>query len=211
MADTLLESELTDPSGRPILRPVFNHWGIATTRNDEMVEWYRIVVGMEVTLRSVDPIPKMTFVTNAVSHHTGGFFSPPFLQDDPDKREHTRIQHLAWEYESIDDLLETWDRLRGLGIEPVSTVCHGPSFAFYYRDPDNNVVELLADAYGDHVLSLRHMREVPEMRTNPQGSYIDPAKVAAARKDGAGLDELRERALAHEYDLEVKPHPLASF
>jgi catechol 2,3-dioxygenase-like lactoylglutathione lyase family enzyme len=211
MAETLVAPSPTDSSGRPIIVPTFHHWGIATTRNDEMLEWWSDVLGMAVTVRSVDPIPKMTFVSNDLAHHRGGFFSPPFLEEDADKRSHSRIQHLAYEYDTIDELFETWDRLNGLGIVPVSTVCHGPSFAFYYRDPDNNVVELLADSYGDWERSLRHMREEPAMKTNPQGSYIDVAKVAAARKSGVELDELRERSLAGEYDLEVKPDPLAAF
>jgi hypothetical protein len=166
---------------------------------------------MEVVVRTVDPIPEMTFVTNTLSHHTGGFFSPPFLTDDPDKRSHARIQHLAWEYPSIDQLLETWSRLKDIGIESITTVCHGVSWSFYYRDPDNHLVELTTDAYDEPPGSLRHMKHNPQFKANPQGAFIDPLKVLAARKQGLDLDELRERAFAGDYDVEVMPDPLATF
>ena len=160
-----------------------------------MVEWYHHVLGMRVVLRC-DPDVATTFVTQDEAHHRGAFFSPPGVTDDPSRASHTRVHHLAYEYESVDELLATWQRLKELQIAPVDTVCHGPSFAFYYRDPDGNIVELLADAYGDRGLSHRHMETEPAMKTNPRGARVDPDELVEARNDGVELDELRTRALA---------------
>jgi len=192
------------------ITPVLHHFGIATTRPDEMIAWYRDVLGMEIVARTSDPLPSMTFVTNDDHHHRGGFFAPPTVSDDPDKLAHARVQHLAWEYEDLDDLLASWQRIAALGIEPVSSWCHGPSFAFYYKDPDNNTIELLADAYGDHARSYAHTQQ-PEWIAKPNGVAVDPYKVLAARAAGATLDELRERGLAGEYAPAVQPHPLSTW
>jgi catechol 2,3-dioxygenase-like lactoylglutathione lyase family enzyme len=207
MAETMTTQELTDSAGRRIIRPHLHHFGTATTRNDEMLEWYRNVVGMEVSMRSEVPVT-MTFVSNDLAHHRGGFFSPPFVTEDAEKFQHARIQHLAWEFDSIDDLLETWERLTGLGIVPVAASCHGTHFSCYYKDPDYNTVELLADAFGDMRKSFEFF-QTPQMQANPMGGHIDPAKLIEARKQGVELDELRERALAGEYVPAQIPDPMA--
>jgi hypothetical protein len=36
---------------------------------------------------------------------------------------------------TVDDILATYARLKGLGIEPVLTAHHRASTAFYYEDP----------------------------------------------------------------------------
>ena len=38
---------------------------------------------------------------------------------DPDKAHHQRLQHFAFEYRTLDDLLGTYARLKELGILPV--------------------------------------------------------------------------------------------
>ena len=165
---------------------------------------------MEIVGRTTDPLPTMAFVTNDNHHHRGGFFSPPTLSDDPAKLDHARIQHLAWEYENIDDLLASWQRIADLGIEPVSCWCHGPSFSFYYKDPDNNTIELTVDAYGDLERSFAHTRR-DDWKAGPNGTAVDPAKLLAARTAGASLDELREGGLAAEYEPAEPPHPLTTW
>lgn len=199
-----------DRAGRPIVAPALHHWGIATTQHEEMVAWYHDVLGLEIVAQTSDPLPKMTFVTNDEHHHRGGFFSPPALKDHEDRLAYARVQHLAWEYDSIDELLASWERIAALGIKPASCWCHGPSFAFYYKDPDRNTVELLADGYADHALSFEHTLK-PEWRAKPNGVAVDPAKVLASRNAGATLDELRENGLAGAYVPKVEPHPLSTW
>lgn len=201
MAETAASTELLDANGKPIILPHWHHFGMATTRNEAMVEWWHNVLGFRVVLRSREnPVPMMNFVTNDLAHHRGGFFSWPGMRAESleEKQNHARIQHLAWEYDTIDELLSTWTRLKECGIEPVHSTCHGISFAFYYRDPDANSCELLADAYGDMAKSLEHMQR-EEMIMNPMGTQVDPAKLIEARESGVELDELRERALAGDY------------
>src|SRR6185436_7898005 len=63
-------------------------------------------------------------------------------QPAPDAR---GLEHVAFTYESLGDLLDTYERLKGLAITPYWTINHGPTTSLYYRDPDGNQVELQID------------------------------------------------------------------
>ena len=53
------------------------------------------------------------------------------------------------EYRRLDDLLGSYVRLKGLGILPAYALDEGFQAAFYYEDPDRNIVELNMNYYGD--------------------------------------------------------------
>jgi len=210
MSNTETSAAATSPAGRPIICPTLHHTGALTNRVDEMAEWYGNVLGMRVVLRSGNSGGvgvNSVYVTNDDAHHRHGFQCPPGgLESDPEAvRRYARIGHYAWEYDSLEDLLLSWERIKEEhGIEPAGCVDHGVSFAFYYKDPDNNTVELLCDAYGDHAESLRQMED-PRMVTNPMGRYVDPAKLLAEHRNGATLADLHQRSMAGEFEPEVTP------
>jgi catechol-2,3-dioxygenase len=187
----------------PVIKPKLHHWGMRTVAFDAMVEWYAKVVGFEPVLGAESPM-RSQFVTNDEQHHRGGFFNMPGLKDDPARFQMPGINHLAWDYDSLDDLLASWARLKDEGIEPLITVDHGPTFAFYYKDPEGNTVELLCDAYDDAAKSMEHMHR-PEMVQNPMGTAVDPAQLIEARKSGLSLAEVHEKALAGAYKPDGPP------
>jgi catechol-2,3-dioxygenase len=135
-------------------------------------------------------------------HHRMGFFAVPGtdLEITPSS---PGINHVAWEYESLDDLLSSWERAKAAGIEPSFCVNHLVSFAFYYRDPDGHLVELLCDGYGDHAKSLDAMKNDPAMAANPPGVSVDPVKLLEARRNGTSLEEMHERSYAGEFKPET--------
>ncbi len=53
--------------------------------------------------------------------------------------------HLAYTYESLGDLVATYERLKAAGIMPSVPVAHGLTTSLYYRDPDGGGVELTVD------------------------------------------------------------------
>jgi len=117
----------------------------------------------------------------------------------PIGRIYHRIQHVAFEYRTLDDLLGTYTRLKGLGIEPVLCTDGGSQTAFYYEDPDRNSVELNVDNYGDCWTSSEHMRTSAEFAKNPMGTFVDPDKMIVARNAGALPYELHRRAWTGEF------------
>jgi catechol 2,3-dioxygenase len=198
-----------------VVHPKLQHFGLTTANLDAMVDWYRSVLGMTVNhgaalpaeARGRAPFSAMAFVSNDEVHHRIVFFEIPGLVADPDKARHPRTQHMAFVYPTFDDLLGTYARLKGLGVLPVWAADHGPETAFYYQDPDQNLVELNINNYGDEWTATEHMRNSPPLTP----ADIEPDKMLAARKAGASPWELHERAVAGEFTPERRYDPRAQF
>jgi catechol 2,3-dioxygenase len=189
-----------------IVHPKLQHYGIATANGEAMIEWYRKVLGMTVNFRFTAPAGahngppfSATFVSNDEVHHRVVFFDLPGLADDSEKLRHPRVQHVAFEYQTLDDLLGTYVRLKGLGILPVMAVDEGLQTGIYYNDPDQNSVELNVNNYGNEWTATEHMRTALSSSERPRRMFVDPEKMYVARKAGASPWELHERAMAGEF------------
>ncbi|UCI19938.1 VOC family protein [Mesorhizobium sp. B2-1-8] len=187
-----------------IVRPKLQHYGLTTSNLDTVIDWYGKVLGMTVNHRSTlpaaaagrAPFSAFAFITNDESDHRIVFFETPSA-GQPDGRRPAGLQHVAFEYETLDDLLGTYVRLKGLGIEPTFAADHGLGTSFYYDDPDRNVIELNVNNYGNPWTAAEHLRTAPPTRMN-----IDPDKMVAARKAGGSPWALHERAVAGEFKPE---------
>ena len=189
-----------------LIRPTLHHFGLTTANLQGMKEWYAKVLGMTPNHETTAPdgattLPPMraSWVTNDGANHRIAIMALPGLTADPERARHHRLQHVAFELPTIDDLLATYARLKRLGIEPVLTADHGASTAFYYEDPDRNSVELTVDNFGDWEKSSEYMRTSPQFASNPMGSYVDPDKMIAARAAGVSVEELHRRGYAGEF------------
>jgi catechol 2,3-dioxygenase len=195
-----------------IVHPRLQHFGLATANLEAMLDWYRKVLGMTVNSRVTAPSgprggPSFSaaFVSNDEVHHRIALFELPGIVADPDKLRHARVQHVAFEYDTLDDLLGTYTRLKGLGILPVMAADEGSQTSFYYLDPDQNSVELNVNNYGNDWTATEHMRTAPSFADRPRRVFIDPDELIAARKAGASPWELHERAFAGEF-APAKPY-----
>jgi catechol 2,3-dioxygenase-like lactoylglutathione lyase family enzyme len=188
-----------------IIHPKLQHYGLTTGNVDAMVEWYRKVLGMTINQRSVvpagaphgPPFSAFAFISNDETDHRIVFFEVPGVVADPDKRRHTHLQHVAFNYETLDELLGTYLRLKGIGILPLWAADLGVGISFYYQDPDQNVVELNILNYGNDWTATEFLRSSPASAVRP--APVDPEKLVAARQAGASPWELHERALAGEF------------
>jgi catechol 2,3-dioxygenase len=167
----------------------FHHNNFFTTRLEEMKSWYAVVLGMKVTFA----FPMGAWMTNDRANHRLALTAIPHLSDDPDKRNHARLHHQAFELASFDDLTSTYLRLREHGIVPRACLDHGMTFSYYYADPDFNYVELQCDNFGDWDESRAWMEQSPQFAGNPIGAYVDPEKVAEAYAGGASFEDIRRR------------------
>jgi catechol 2,3-dioxygenase len=178
-----------------IIRPTLHHTNLKTTRLQEMIDWYTMVVGMKPTYQ----FPGGAWLTNDGANHRLALLTSVHLRDDPDKLLHTGIHHIAFEYASTDDLLMTYARLKDLGIVPHASLDHGMTTSFYYVDPDGNSVELQADNFGSWEQSSEWMSTSPDFAADPIGTPIDPDQLIAARKAGVSLEEIHRCGYAGEY------------
>ena len=178
-----------------VIKPALHHVNLKTTRLQEMLDWYGKVVGLTVNFL----FPGGAFATNDRANHRIALLAMPGLTDDPNKNAHAGIHHTAFEYESFDDLMATYRRLRGLGIVPQFCLDHAITTSIYYPDPDGNLVELQVDNFGDWTASAEWMRTSEEFRRDPIGTPFDPDKVLAAHDAGVSFAKLREETRAGKY------------
>ena len=190
-----------------IVRPKLQHYGLTTSNLDAMTDWYSKVLGMEINFRTPAPTGPQNglkfrgaFATNDEVHHRIVFIEVPGLGVDPEKARHARVQHVAFEYATLDELLATYLRLKGLGILPVVAADQGLQTAFYYEDPDQNLVELNINNYEHETLATDYMRESRSFPNRPRRVYVDPEKLVEAREAGLSPWQVHERAFAGEFE-----------
>lgn len=167
-------------------KPSLHHITLKTSHLQQMVDWYKTVVGMEVVFQN----DTNAWTTNDEANHRLAFLMVQGLEDDPDKVKHNGIHHSAFEYATFSDLMSSFDRLREHGILPALCLNHGSTMSLYYQDPEGNYVEIQSDNFGNWKLSSDFIRSSDDFRTNPIGTYFDAAKVFDAHMAGQPFAKL---------------------
>ena len=114
-----------------VIHPKFHHVNLKTTRLQEMIDYYRTLVGAEVVFQ--DQVG--AWLSNDGANHRVALLAFPNFVDDAEKDTRTGMHHSAFEYASFDELMSTYVRLRDDGITPAICLDHGMTFSYYYADP----------------------------------------------------------------------------
>lgn len=187
--------------------PVLHHVNLKTPRLQEMIDWYKTVTGTQ----PLHQFEGGAWASNDEANHRVALITSPEVIDDPQKVMRAGMHHMAFEYDTLDDLLINFERLEGLGIEPHLTLDHGMTTSFYYLDPDGNSVELQADNFGNWDASSKFVRESEEFKANPIGAPVCPASMLAARRAGVSVEEVHKKAYAGEYPPKKPMDPRLPF
>lgn len=168
-----------------MVKPVkFAHVVYMTRRFEQMIAWYRDVFEADV----VHENPALAFLTYDDEHHRFAFANLDVLKPGgscPDDRGEIGVNHVAYTYASLADLLDTYARLKRAGIEPYWPVHHGTTISLYYADPDGNRMEFQVDVgTADEATALM---KTPAFMANPVGVLYDPDALLARWE--AGEDE----------------------
>src|SRR6186997_1034629 len=102
------------PDNGQTIRPKFHHVNLKTTRLQEMINWYSTLVGAEVLFQ----YEMGAWLSNDEANHRIALLAFPNFVDDSEKDIHTGMHHTAFEYDSFDELNDSYLRLRQAGIEP---------------------------------------------------------------------------------------------
>ena len=183
-----------------VIKPAFHHVTIKTSRLQEMVDWYKLVIGVEVNFQDANN----AWTSNDAANHRVAFLSVPGLSDDPDKIRHNGMHHSAFEYANFGDLMESYARMKAAGVVPAFALDHGLTISLYYRDPEGNYVELQSDNFGDWAASTQFMRTSPDFQSNPIGTFFDPEQVSQAHAAGQPFSTLQPEIRAGRF----LPHPI---
>jgi catechol-2,3-dioxygenase len=157
------------------------HIVIRTAKYAEVVAWYQDVFDARVVFAH----PMVTFLTYDDEHHRIAIGNMPALEAYNPKG--AGIDHIAFSYKSLGELVATYDRLKTSGIMPYWAINHGPTTSLYYRDPDGVQVELQTDNIafegGPNAFFASE-----EFARNPIGVEFDPDLLSA--RYHAGEDPL---------------------
>ena len=184
-----------------VIHPKFHHFNLKTTRLQEMIDFYAVLVGAEVNFQ--DDVG--AWLSNDAANHRIALLAFPGFTDDSEKETRTGLHHTAFEYAEFDELNASYLRLREAGIEPAFCIDHGMTFSYYYSDPDGNHVELQVDNFGDWTESTEWMRTSEEFKANPIGQFVDPERVASDHAADVEFDQIHARAMAGDYAPEQAP------
>lgn len=121
----------------------------------ETVEWYGKYLGMDYILAFAEDHVPSTHAFDPYIHvflDAGGgnvlaFFELPEQKEmGRDENTPTWVQHIAFEVETREALIEARDRLQTAGIEVVGVTDHTLFHSIYFFDPNGHRIEL---AYND--------------------------------------------------------------
>jgi catechol 2,3-dioxygenase len=184
-----------------VVHPTFHHVNLKTTRLQEMIDFYRTLVGAEVVFQ--DQVG--AWLSNDGANHRIALLAFPNFVDDSEKDTRTGMHHSAFEYASFEDLNASYLRLKEAGVTPALCLDHGMTLSYYYADPDGNHVELQVDCFRDWEKSKEWMRSSDEFKANPIGVFVDPERIAADAAGGMSFADIHTKAMARGYAPEQAP------
>ncbi len=109
------------------------HVGLSVTDMDKMLDFYTRILGLTVT-DGGEGRGVFLSASPETEHHE--FLISP----QPDR--HTNAQQISFKIESLDELREMYHDLRDYGIDTFRITNHGVAIGCYFRDPENNHVEV---------------------------------------------------------------------
>lgn len=162
------------------------HFVVRTSRFEEVVSWYETVLGAKPAFKN----EILAFLSYDEEHHRVAVLNMPGLSPQPDGV--VGFHHVAFTYATLTDLMNTYERLRDLGIKPVFPINHGPTTSMYYADPDGNQIELQVDNYDD-IEDATAFFYSEAFAVNPIGVEFDPEDLLARLRAGEPEADLKRR------------------
>ena len=156
----------------------FSHYVLRTNRPEELVKWYCTVLDAHVVYTN----GKLNFLTYDSEHHRIAIIAGERLNEKPPQPS-VGMYHAAFGFNTLKELMDNYERLRGKDIVPYRSVNHGPTLSLYYRDADMNDVELMWATLKDATAADEFMRTEIFART-PMGLKVEPDDLLAKHRAG---------------------------
>ncbi len=173
----------------PIRPARLAHYVLRVRSMEESIAWYQTVVSMETVHRA----EKLAFLTFDEENHRLALIETPVESEAPPGA--PGLDHVAYTFETLGDLLASYKRLKAKGILPVWTINHGPSTSMYYEDPEGNRVELRVDNFASEQELTGFMRSAA-FEANPIGVGFDPDRLVGRYENGDAIEELVQQGSA---------------
>jgi catechol 2,3-dioxygenase-like lactoylglutathione lyase family enzyme len=171
------------PATEPVSPAKFAHFVLRTGQVDKMAEWNRTVLAARIVFRD----ERLCFLSYDDEHHRLALIQIPGLA--PRNPENAGTDHVAYSYGDLGELLATYRRLKEHGILPHWPINHGVTTSMYYRDPDNNRVELQIDNFATAAECQAYFQS-RAFADNPVGVTYDPEELCRRYEAGEPVAEL---------------------
>lgn len=174
------------------------HIVLRTPRYYEMRQFYKTFLNARAAFE--DDIG--VFLRYDDEHHRMAIVNEPELEDG---KRGTGVEHYAFTYEALGDLLANYVRLKEAGIKPYWCVNHGMTISMYYQDPDGNRIETQVDTL-DVTAADAYMRS-EYFSINQVGVDFDPEVMLKRYLRGDAISELEKLGSAPYASDAERPIP----
>jgi catechol-2,3-dioxygenase len=159
-----------------------------TRRFDDMVSWYQKVFEAKVQHQN----PAFAFLTYDDEHHRFAFANMAVFHPDgkdTDASSQIGVNHVGYTFSTLVELLDTYDRLKNLGITPYWQVHHGVTLSVYYQDPDGNRMEFQVDCCTNAAEANAFMSS-ESFAANPVGVEVSFESLLTQYREGVAQETL---------------------
>ncbi len=159
------------------------HVNFHTPKLEEMKAWYLTVLEGEVVFADEN----YAFLSYDEDFHRIALIGDSRLGEKSGRE--AAAGHPAFAYRTLEELIQTHERLEKRDIRPVRVINHGPSISLYYRDPDGNHVELQVNRFRS-MSEIREYLKDGTFAADPIGVEFDIDRFIERFRAGASADEL---------------------
>jgi catechol-2,3-dioxygenase len=162
------------------------HIVLQTTQFQEMVSYWETFLGAKVNFNN----GHLAFLSYDDEHHRVAIAQVSGLS--PRASMAAGLQHVAFTYDTLEDLLSAYRSRKQHGLLPSWSVNHGPTTSIYYRDPDGNAIETQVDNFDNNEDASKFM-EGPLFALNPIGTDFDPEDLIKRLDSGEDEASIKKR------------------
>ncbi|KAI1077732.1 Glyoxalase/Bleomycin resistance protein/Dihydroxybiphenyl dioxygenase [Whalleya microplaca] len=173
-------------SGKVLSPARLAHVVLRTSRFKTMNAFYKAFLGAHTSQET----EIISFLTYDEEHHRIALLSIPDCGDKV--RNSAGLEHIAFAFNTLDDLCTAYVQRKARGILPIWCVNHGPTTSMYYQDPDGNMIETQVDNFDTVKEANDHMMSA-EFIENPLGVDFDPEDLISRLKSGEDEAEIKKR------------------
>jgi catechol-2,3-dioxygenase len=166
-----------------------SHYGLRVRDLEKMIDWYVKFLDARIE----HDMGFGAFMTFDDEHHRLVIFTTDdTAEKDPNA---AGIDHIALGLPDHTSLVESYERLKALGITPSLPVNHGFTTSLFYDDPEGNQIELSVDNFTtkDECRAWMKTDEMTRVMEPPNfGDVFDPEELVRMVRSGATRAELAQ-------------------
>ncbi|KAI1501594.1 Glyoxalase/Bleomycin resistance protein/Dihydroxybiphenyl dioxygenase [Biscogniauxia marginata] len=189
-------------SGKVIAPAKLAHVVLRTLNLEPMVAFYEEFLGARKSFEN----KRAAFLSYDEEHHRLAIIKFPGLKEREKGDVTVGMDHIAFAFNSLDDLVQAYQQRKMRGIIPFWCVNHGPTTSMYYQDPDGNKIEMQVDNFDTAEEGNAYMAG-PEFAENPIGVDFDP-EILAKRLKSEESREIKKRPNIGRRGGESVPRPM---